>query len=103
MVRCTPVFSPTQGPSILRPLTPAARGCVKARLVDSPEEAARIAQNLRADERIGVGTHLGAAPPIHGAGVPCLDPLGTGLRRESVGMNEPCFLLTRSALAGEER
>src|SRR5258707_6226771 len=56
------------------------------RLVDSTEEAARIAQNLRADERIGVGTHLGAASPIHGAGVLGLDPSGIRIRRESRGM-----------------
>src|SRR5262245_1987378 len=72
---------------------PAADGCAKARLVDSPEEAARIAQNLRADKRIGVGAHLGAAPPIHGVGVPCLDPLGTGLRRESVWMIRALLLV----------
>src|SRR5262245_56145922 len=69
-----------------RPTDPKTSDARSPRLVDSPEEAARIAQNLRADERIRVGTHLGAAPPIHGVGVSCLDPLGTGLRRESVGM-----------------
>src|SRR5262245_5679126 len=61
----------------------------RARLVKSPEEAARIAQNLRADKRIGVGTHLGAATPIDGVGlpyVPCLRPSGVRIRRDALGL-----------------
>src|SRR6266446_913138 len=63
------------------------------RLVDSTEEAARIAQNLRAEERIGVGTHLGAASPIHSVGSLRLDPSGIRIRRDALGMIRALLLV----------
>src|SRR5262249_29652183 len=68
----------------------------RTRLVKSPEEAARIAQNLRADKRIRVGTHLGAASPINGVGLPCLPylrPSGVRIRRNALGLIRALLLV----------
>src|SRR5215813_13728644 len=76
------------GPKAHRSETSDARseGCATPELVNSTKKAARIAQNLRADKRIGVGAHLGAASPINGIGLPSLHPSGTRIRCDSLGM-----------------
>src|SRR5215510_4743636 len=83
------------GPKAHRSETSDARseGCGKARLVNSTKKAARIAQNLRADKRIGVGAHLGAASPINGIGLPDLHPSGTRIRCDSLGMIRTLLLV----------
>src|SRR5262249_16368681 len=83
------------GPKAHRSETSDARseGCATPELVNSTKKAARIAQNLRADKRIGVGAHLGAASQINGIGLLDLHPSGTRIRCDSLGMIRTLLLV----------